>query len=147
MRTLVRRIFSIRPRIFRAQKALFLLIHIFVIIRHRSTRCKLFLLIVLKISLRIKSCIIRRRCGLAADSTSYIATDKDLLLKSRAVPCWEKGNSPNLNFAPECDITHCLTNSKHPHIGAKKERSKMRFRPRIRPGPQTQDGFADRLVG
>ena len=27
---------------------------------------------------------------------------------------------PNLGLTPKCDMKHCLTNSKHQHIGAKR---------------------------
>jgi len=63
--------------------------------------------------------------------------------------------SPNLGLASKCDMEHCLNNSKHRHICAKRsvpwpsKYAKMRFRPGIRPGPHWESSrrTADLLVG
>jgi len=50
--------------------------------------------------------------------------------------------APNLGLAPKCDMKHCLTNSKHQHIGAKgsvlwlSKYAKMRFGPGFHTGPR-----------
>ena len=37
------------------------------------------------------------------------------------VPRWGRGQlPPNLGFVSKYDMKHCLTNSKHQHIGAKR---------------------------
>ena len=55
-----------------------------------------------------------------------------------AVLCWDRRKLPpptNLGFVLQCDMKHCLTNSKHQHIGAKRsvlwlsKYDKMRSRP------------------
>jgi len=51
----------------------------------------------------------------------------------------------NLGLAPQCDIRHCLVNSKHRHTGAKSsvlwlsKYAKMRFQPAPDPAGRTHD--------
>jgi len=72
---------------------------------------------------------------------TYLLINSRTELPPRAVLRWDIGKfTPNLGLAPKCDMKHCMTNSKHRHIDAKRrvlwpsKYAKMRFRLGLRPG-------------